>query len=214
MSLEMENMLLQEELNEQNQKYYAEFLSEIRVKSLFKANKGAEEMSLVVLQDILEAQSNGVLAEDYFGENAKSLADSISKELSFDFKVLDMLLYLFVYLTVYMIGCGIFTFLGFGEKMIDLVQIGVTLLIFCTMEFFRYSMLGKRAYYVNHFLRKYFILLSYGILLISLSLNLVFVKSSILISGTVSFYFVGAAICLGLFVLVFFIYRNVYTTRY
>lgn len=83
-SIEEVNATLQKELTVENEKYYGDLLTYVRVKSIIRDNKKAEELLLEILQDILEAQKEGVSAEDYFGKNPKKIADEIIRNLPFN----------------------------------------------------------------------------------------------------------------------------------
>ncbi|MHC5227985.1 DUF1129 domain-containing protein [Enterococcus sp. LJL99] len=80
-SIEEVNATLQKELTVENEKYYGDLLTYVRVKSIIRDNKKAEELLLDILQDILEAQKEGISAEDYFGKNPKKIADEIIRNL-------------------------------------------------------------------------------------------------------------------------------------
>ncbi|CAI3382288.1 hypothetical protein CIRMBP1294_00722 [Enterococcus cecorum] len=51
-----------------------------------KNERQTEEMLLGILQDILEAQENGVSAQDYFGKAPQPIADELLKQLPNDAK--------------------------------------------------------------------------------------------------------------------------------
>ena len=51
----------------------------VRLNSMGKNERQTEEMLLGILQDILEAQQNGVSAQDYFGKAPKPIADELLK---------------------------------------------------------------------------------------------------------------------------------------
>lgn len=79
--LEAINAELQKELNKENEKYYSNLLIYVRVKTMIRGNNKAEELLLEILQDMLEAQKNGISAEAYFGKNPKQIADDIINSL-------------------------------------------------------------------------------------------------------------------------------------
>lgn len=72
-----ENADLQKKLNKDNSKYYDKLLLYVRLTSLTKNEEKIEEILLGILQDILEAQSDGIDAEVFFGKNPKEIADEI-----------------------------------------------------------------------------------------------------------------------------------------
>ena len=186
MKLENENMQLQEKLNEQNRLYYIDFLAEMRTKSLFKANNVAEEMSLVVLQDILEAQEKNILAADYFGEDAKDLAKNISKELSVEFRLFDTLGYSFLYIGIYLLFLGVGNLFNRNVSLDLLVVVAST--IICTLiNFVLHKMIGKSAYYIKN--RRFMRLIIFGIEIGLLAFIAFFVKSTIVFSIPTLAYF-------------------------
>lgn len=72
-----ENADLQKKLNKDNSKYYDKLLLYVRLTSLTKNEEKIEEILLGILQDILEAQNDGIDAETFFGKNPKEIADEI-----------------------------------------------------------------------------------------------------------------------------------------
>ena len=68
------NAVLQESLTKENEKYYGNLLIYIRIMAFFRDVKKSEELLLEVLRDILDAQEQGLSAEEYFGENPKKVA--------------------------------------------------------------------------------------------------------------------------------------------
>lgn len=186
MKLENENMQLQGKLNEQNRLYYIDFLAEMRTKSLFKANKAAEEMSLVVLQDILEAQEKNILAVDYFGEDAKDLAKNISKELSVEFRLFDTLGYSILYIGIYLLFLGVGNLFNRHVSLDLLVVVAST--IICTLtNFVLHKMIGKSAYYIKN--RRFVRLVVFGVEIGLLAFISFFVKSTIVFSIPTVAYF-------------------------
>lgn len=78
-----QNNELRKQLNPENKKYYEDILVYIRV-NLNKEEHQTEEVLLEILQDILDAQKNGRLAQEFFGKNPKEISDSILAELAND----------------------------------------------------------------------------------------------------------------------------------
>lgn len=75
------NAALQDSLTKENDRYYGNLIVYIRVMAFFRDEKKSEELLLDVLKDILDAQEQGVSAEEYFGTNPKIIADDIIKQL-------------------------------------------------------------------------------------------------------------------------------------
>ncbi|CAH1851614.1 hypothetical protein [Convivina intestini] len=75
------NNFLREKLNPENKKYYENLLMYVRLSSWHHTDQAIETYLLSVLQDILDAQSDGQTAEDYFGQNPKHLADEFLAQL-------------------------------------------------------------------------------------------------------------------------------------
>lgn len=85
------------QLNDENKKYYDEFLSSLgsqimgtEQKSSVKSNPVAED----ILSQILAAQMHGKRAVDYFGFSANELAVNVSKEMPTKYKRLLIWAYL------------------------------------------------------------------------------------------------------------------------
>lgn len=68
-------------LNDDNEKFYADFLVYARTTNWLKDEQAIEEQLLSILQDILEAQKNGQNAAEYFGTDPQRVADSLLKNL-------------------------------------------------------------------------------------------------------------------------------------
>lgn len=76
-----QNNQLREKLLPNNKKFYEDFLLYIRLKGLLYPEHIVEDQLLEILQDILEAQNNGINANDFFGTNAQHLAENLLAEL-------------------------------------------------------------------------------------------------------------------------------------
>ena len=79
------NNQLREQLNPANKAYYENLLLYLRTKSLSKNDHQVETLLLEILQDMLEAQANGVSSEDYFGKSPQTYANDLIKVLPNDF---------------------------------------------------------------------------------------------------------------------------------
>lgn len=105
-SLIKENANLQKQLQGANKQYYEDLLVYVRLNSIGKNERQTEEMLLGILQDILEAQQNGVSAQDYFGKDPQPIADELLEQLPNDSKqmVKLSLLAVLTYFAVVFIG--------------------------------------------------------------------------------------------------------------
>ncbi|WP_054655397.1 hypothetical protein [Lentilactobacillus kisonensis] len=65
------NNQLREELTSENKKYYEDLMVYIRSKSTFKRESDIEQILFDILTDIIDAQSNGQSARNYFGHDPK-----------------------------------------------------------------------------------------------------------------------------------------------
>lgn len=70
------NNVLRDKLTAENEAYYDVILVHVR-SYLRKDTSVAEDALLQVLQDLLDAQAAGITAENYFGNDAKAVADEI-----------------------------------------------------------------------------------------------------------------------------------------
>ncbi|WP_101773604.1 DUF1129 domain-containing protein [Peptostreptococcus faecalis] len=88
--------LLSENMSIENKKYCDDLITYMRVKGFLKNEEDINEILLEILKDILDAQAQGVKAQDYFGKNPKEIADEILYELPIDlntsFKILSYIL--------------------------------------------------------------------------------------------------------------------------
>lgn len=74
------NNVLRDKLTAENEAYYDVILVHVR-SYLRKDTSVAEDALLQVLQDLLDAQANGVTAFDYFGRRAQDVAKEIVDDL-------------------------------------------------------------------------------------------------------------------------------------
>ncbi|QAS69971.1 hypothetical protein DLJ48_05240 [Oenococcus sicerae] len=68
-------------LNEENEAYYSDLLLYVRLKPLAKDSYQTESVLLEILQDIIDAQSRGISAEEYFGKSPKENANALIESL-------------------------------------------------------------------------------------------------------------------------------------
>lgn len=74
------NNQLRETLNQENKQYYENILVYMRT-HLFTDGEKTEEILYELLTDMIDAQAEGLTAEQFFGKNPKELCDSIIKEI-------------------------------------------------------------------------------------------------------------------------------------
>ncbi|KRL02397.1 hypothetical protein [Liquorilactobacillus capillatus] len=75
------NNQLRKQLNSTNEKFYENLLLYVRFKGVTRDEYAVESQLLTILQDILDAQGDGINAEQYFGKNTKELADTLLAEI-------------------------------------------------------------------------------------------------------------------------------------
>jgi len=88
------NNAYQKELNKENAKYYEDLLTYIRSNALFKSEAQTEEVLLDIVQDILDAQREGVNAEAYFGTNPQETADEILQTIPNSWRAFNKLMFM------------------------------------------------------------------------------------------------------------------------
>ncbi len=77
------NNQLREQLNSENEEYYGDLLVYMRLKGGFLYDdEQIEDILLVILDDMIDAQKNGIPASDYFGKKPKEVADSMMMEIT------------------------------------------------------------------------------------------------------------------------------------
>ena len=133
------NATLQESLTKENNEYYGNLVIYVRAMSLFRDEKKSEELLLEVLQDILDAQNQGISAEHYFGRNPKKIADEIIKQLPIN--LLDTLKIFLSSLGVYIIIC-ILPALILPEKELDIGRFTVIGIYWMLFSIFGLWILG------------------------------------------------------------------------
>lgn len=140
-----ENSRLQEQLDKKNRVFYSDLLVYMRVKGgLLYEEKQVEEILLVILHDILDAQSDGISAEAYFGEKPRRVADAMLRELqpsSFREKF-RYVLYLF---GVYSLFCALPSLVN-PEQGLDLGKLALGFVLACAAVKAVLAELGRSIY--------------------------------------------------------------------
>ncbi|MCJ1978459.1 hypothetical protein [Pseudolactococcus carnosus] len=102
-----ENNRLREALNDENKVYYEKILLYLRIKSIFKDDMEIETILLGLLRDLLEAQSHGENASDYFGKNAQEMCEGLLEQTSRS-KVKDVVKFILIVFSVYALSSQMF----------------------------------------------------------------------------------------------------------
>ena len=102
-----ENNRLREALNDVNKVYYEKILLYLRIKSIFKDDMEIETILLGLLRDLLEAQSHGENASDYFGKDAKEMCEGLLEQTSRS-KVKDVVKFILIGLIAYAVSSQMF----------------------------------------------------------------------------------------------------------
>lgn len=98
-----ENNELREQLTKENREYYENLLAYLRGKSLLRDDYQVEQNLSTILQDLIDAQADGVDAAAYFGKNPEAIADDLLKTIPlnltdffwFNLKMVFMMLFIF-----------------------------------------------------------------------------------------------------------------------
>lgn len=154
------NATLQESLTKENDKYYENLLIYVRIMALFRDEKKSEELLLEVLQDILDAQNQGISAETYFGENPKKTADEIIKQLPINF--FDTVKIFLSSLGIYSIMC-ILPELIFPDDGLDIGRFVMSGLYWFILVIFALWLLGISLYRFKDKVAKVFLVALIGI---------------------------------------------------
>lgn len=72
-----QNNQLREQLTKENERYYSDLLVYTRIRGFFLNEQQLEEQLLQILQDMLDAQNDGVSAADYYGHQPQQLAEQL-----------------------------------------------------------------------------------------------------------------------------------------
>lgn len=118
----------------------------VRLNSMGKNERQTEEMLHGILQDILEAQENGVSAQDYFGKAPQPIANELLKQLPNDAKqmVKISLLAVLTYFAVVFIGSYFVSLFQPGTpQLIDVGRYMIASLVAGISTFFILWLLGK-----------------------------------------------------------------------
>ena len=154
------NAVLQKSLTKENDKYYGNLLIYIRIMVFFWDVKKSEELLLEVLRDILDAQEQGLSAEEYFGENPKEVADDIIKQLPIN--LLDTVKIVLTALAIYII-LSILPELIFPDEGLDIGSLLIHGSYLTVMAIFALWLLGISLYRFKDKLSKLVLLLLVGL---------------------------------------------------
>lgn len=154
------NAVLQESLTKENEKYYGNLLIYIRIMAFFRDVKKSEELLLEVLRDILDAQEQGLSAEEYFGENPKKVADDIIKQLPIN--LLDTVKIILIALASYSIF-SILPKIIFPDEDLDIGSLLISGFYWTVMVIFALWLLGISLYRFKDKLSKLVLLLLVGL---------------------------------------------------
>ncbi|ADG40459.1 MULTISPECIES: membrane protein [Leuconostoc] len=153
------NNLLRESLNKENKVFYENLLLYIRIEGFARDEHKIETQLLSILQDILEAQNEGVSAAGYLGKDPKIVADEILSEMPRHiWEVIRVGLYM---LLTYIYIC-LLPSLMIAERPLDVGMLGISgaLLYIDILIGFKYS--GRAIYQVNTTLKnkylRYFVI--------------------------------------------------------
>ncbi|WEV53885.1 hypothetical protein OZX65_03935 [Leuconostocaceae bacterium ESL0723] len=134
---------LLEQLTPENEKFYSDFMDYVRSQNFDRDENQMESALLDILQDTIDAQSDGISAADYFGKNPKELGDEILRNLPRNFKYISKLM---------LVGASSFIFFSFFPSIIDpkasfdwgtaLIVAGYTTIFYIT----GYKLMGKTIY--------------------------------------------------------------------
>ncbi|MGM0215974.1 hypothetical protein [Enterococcus sp. AZ109] len=137
------NAELQKELTVDNEQFYVNLLIYVRAKTMIRDHEKAEELLLEILQDILEAQEQGISAEEYFGKNPKQIADEMIANLPIN--VWDAVKLGLVAITSYLV-VTFFPTMVFPDKAIDLGKLLIGGLAATVFAILAMKLLGYSAY--------------------------------------------------------------------
>jgi len=154
------NAVLQESLTKENEKYNGNLLIYIRIMAFFRDVKKSEELLLEVLRDILDAQEQGLSAEEYFGENPKKVADDIIKQLPIN--LLDTVKIILIALASYSIF-SILPKIIFPDESLDIGSLLIRGFYWAIMVIFALWLLGISLYRFKDKLSKLVLLLLVGL---------------------------------------------------
>jgi len=144
------NNLLRENLNTENKAFYENLLLYIRIDGFARNEHKIETQLLSILQDILEAQGEGVSAADYFGKEPKVIADDILSEMPRH--ILEVIKVGFYVVLTY-IGVCFLPSLMIAEKPIDIGMLVISGAFLYIVVLIGFKYLGRTVYQVNTILK-------------------------------------------------------------
>jgi len=72
---------LSRDLNSENKAYFDDFHIYVDKHLFLSEDESGEVMLLEIVQDLLQAQSDGISAVEYFGKNPQEIADELIKNM-------------------------------------------------------------------------------------------------------------------------------------
>ncbi|KAA8324429.1 hypothetical protein FE407_07430 [Leuconostoc carnosum] len=143
--IEMNNEL-RKNLNGENKIFYENLLLYLRIEGFARDENKIETHLLMILQDILEAQNDGIAAETYFGKNPKVIADELLAEMPRSpWEVIKTGLYVVM---GYM-GVSFLPALMAAGKPVDIGALGLSGLYLFSIVLILFKYIGRTIYNVN-----------------------------------------------------------------
>lgn len=88
-----QNNQLRQQLTPENEKFYSDLLIYVRFKGIARDEYAIESALLNILNDVIDAQTDGIAAADYFGKSTPELANDLIKSIPFKpFELVKLLL--------------------------------------------------------------------------------------------------------------------------
>lgn len=173
------NNQLRLKLDPQNKKFYDDLLVYIRIKGLVHDEHAIETALITILEDLLDAQTDGIPAEQYFGKNTQSLANDLITAIPV--KPFELIKLLLVAISTYFLVVFLPTLVN-PQTPVDLgniilVSIYVSLVVLGILKYIGNTIYPQKRL-VNHKIIKFFILLfSCMLILAPIFLINIFVKT-------------------------------------
>lgn len=155
------NAALQDCLTKENEQYYGNFLVYVRILGTFRDEHQTEELLLEIIEDILEAQKQGLTAEEYFGKNPKEIADDILEQLP-KMKVLTATKLLLSSYGVYLVF-NLLPKLVMADKPFDIGTFFLSGIYWQFLIFFLLWIIGQSVYHYSNKDFKFLLYLLFGV---------------------------------------------------
>lgn len=176
-----ENNRLRGLLTTENEKYYSDILLNIRSKDMLKNDIEVEETLLELLNDLLDAQKQGITAEDYFGIDSKKLSDEIIENIG-NMTLKDISKFFLSIFAIFTMFSLFYELVSLGSR-VDIGRILFGAILLMPVIFIIFKLINSEVYSKksSKFFGAAFFLILFGYIGLNIAFGLVFPNTLIIV---------------------------------